>query len=515
MMHKKLIILIPAILVVLLGAAAAVLFSGSRSFSAGYFLRGTEGQCLWITSSGEPVRLTLSTSLAQKSAEKLKTGDKILLLHDGILESYPAQTGCYLLLKTGKGEENAIPADTYDTLVSMGWLEDTRRVASETPEEESTTRPVPAETSDDGEADAALSFALDTFRAVYERNEGNNTLYSPLSLRLALGLTANGAAGETRSQLETLLGLDTAALNEELKNTAARVASGENAKLANALYVKKGVLTLSDAFTETAKAYYDAELSASALDAAAADDVNKWVKKHTDGKIEKIVDSFDENAAMVLLSALSFDADWQQQYAAANVRKGEFTSAAGRKQTAQMMYSTERSYLETETATGFIKRYSGGHYAFAALLPKQGESIASVLESLTPAALETLLSAPQSIPTDTAMPQFSFTNTLSLREPLTSLGMTNAFDPEAADFSALGALSPGAGNIAVDLILQKTFIEVTPAGTSAAAVTEEIMTTASMILDQQTVILDRPFLFLIYETENNTPLFLGAVNSVG
>lgn len=513
-MRKKLKIIIPLIVILLLGCCAGLLFSGSRSFSTGVFLRGADGQALWITPSGAPVQLTFPAAIAERSAEKMKTGDRILLLHDGILETYPGSTGCYFLMKTGAGKESDIPADTYDSLRSMGWLAEDRGPA-ETPPEESTTRPVPVDPLAEEEIGAELSFALRSFREVYAGKTDQNTLFSPFSLRLALALTANGAAGDTRSQMETLLGLPADALNSELKQSADAFAAGGAVKLANTLYVKDGVLTLNDGFISTAKAYYDAEIRESLLDAAAVQDVNDWVKTHTDGKIEKIVEAFDENAAMVLLSALSFTADWQQKYAAGNVREGSFTNAAGREQKTDMMYSLEHSFLENDTVTGFLKHYAGGQFAFAALLPKPGETVSSVLENLTPASLAALLQNVQPVPTETGIPRFSFSDQFSLRQPLETLGMTAAFDPAAADFSPMGRLAPGAGNLSVDLILQKTFIEVTPAGTSAAAVTEEVMTTAAMIVDPQTVILDRPFLFMIFDTVNQIPLFLGVVNSVG
>ena len=60
-------------------------------------------------------------------------------------------------------------------------------------------------------------------------------------------------------------------------------------------------------------------------------------------------------------------------------------------------------------------------------------------------------------------------------------------------------------------MIHKTRIEVDAAGTKAAAVTGIGMRCESAAPEEYVVRLDRPFVYAIVDTENNYPLFLGAV----
>ena len=60
--------------------------------------------------------------------------------------------------------------------------------------------------ADDAFKNGAADFAVRLFQNTQE--EGKNSLISPLSVMLALSMTANGAKGETLAQMEVLLGGD-------------------------------------------------------------------------------------------------------------------------------------------------------------------------------------------------------------------------------------------------------------------------------------------------------------------
>ena len=95
-----------------------------------------------------------------------------------------------------------------------------------------------------------------------------------------------------------------------------------------------------------------------------------------------------------------------------------------------------------------------------------------------------------------------------------AMGMTDAFDTEKADFTGMGRSA--LGNIYINRVLHKTFIEVTPLGTRAGAATVvEVGDNAAPAEEPKSVILDRPFLYMIVDTQYNIPVFIGAMTGDG
>ena len=112
-----------------------------------------------------------------------------------------------------------------------------------------------------------------------------------------------------------------------------------------------------------------------------------------------------------------------------------------------------------------------------------------------------------------ALPKFQMEDTLSLAAPLASMGITDAFDPGLADFSALG--SCGSGPLYISEVLHKTFLSVDEQKTKAAAATLVAMDAGAECFVGREVILDRPFLCLLIHCETGLPLFMGAVMDIG
>jgi serpin B len=108
---------------------------------------------------------------------------------------------------------------------------------------------------------------------------------------------------------------------------------------------------------------------------------------------------------------------------------------------------------------------------------------------------------------DLTLPRWSFRREAALKELLASLGMPTAFT-DAADFSAMTADL----QLLVSEVLHQGFIAVDEHGTEAAAATAVVMTTTSALADTATLVLDRPFLFVVHDLELGTPLFAGRVS---
>ena len=252
---------------------------------------------------------------------------------------------------------------------------------------------------------AVMDFAAALLRQT-TKEEG--VLLSPVSLLYALGMTANGAAGTTLSQLEKAMGMDRDTLNDYLYTY--RMSLPENTKkcklsLANSLWVRD-IFRVEDSFLDNCVSYYDAEVYRSAFDEAMKSDLNHWVSNQTDGMIDKLLEQApDKRTMLYLVNAVCFDAKWKKPYEKDDIQKGVvFTAADGTRQTADLLWSQESLYLSDDNTTGFMKYYDGGRYAFVGLLPNEGVSIADYVAGLTGGKLHALLNDPQHGTVEAAIP---------------------------------------------------------------------------------------------------------------
>ena len=228
--------------------------------------------------------------------------------------------------------------------------------------------------------------------------------------------------------------------------------------------------------------------------------------------VKDVLDKVDPDAVMYLVNALAFEADWAAQYSEQQIRPGAFHAEGGELE-AELMYSEENVYLEGEGFTGFMKPYKGGRYAFAALLPTG--SLDALLGSLTGEKLAAALEGAENTAVETATPKFACESSFELSDALKALGMTDAFDGALADFGGMGESAQG--NIFINRVLHKTFIEADGLGTRAGAATVVEMNeeSAMIVEDVKQVFLDRPFAYMIVDTQYNVPLFFGVVTGEG
>ena len=211
-------------------------------------------------------------------------------------------------------------------------------------------------------------------------------LLSPVSVLYALGMTANGASGDTLTQLEQVMGMDLTALNDYLYTY--RMSLPENTKkcklsLANSLWLRD-IFRVDDAFLDTCANCYGAEAYRSAFDDSLVTDLNRWVDNKTDGMISSLLNQPPTDRTMLyLVNAVCFDAKWQEPYEKSDIEQGAtFTAAMASARRRPAVVQGERLPADDNT-TGFMKYYDGGRYAFVALLPSEGVSIADYVAGLT------------------------------------------------------------------------------------------------------------------------------------
>ena len=376
-------------------------------------------------------------------------------------------------------------------------------------------QPVSVEANDgEVEALAVTEFSVRLFQE--SREEGENTLVSPLSVLCALAMTANGARGETMAQMETLFGMPISELNEYLYVYTQALPEGKTYQLnlANSLWIRDdGRIQVEEDFLRTNATWYDAGVYQAPFDNSTVKDINAWVSENTDGMIDHVLDRVPEETVLYLINALCFEAQWKNIYYEHQVRDGVFTTEEGDSRDVELMYSNEYQYLEDDKAAGFMKFYDDEAYAFVALLPKEGVRLRDYIASLTGENLRTMLSNVQDTKVETAIPKFQSEYTVEMKEILQTLGMTDAFDPEQADLSGIGETSTGL--LYINQVLHKTYIAMDEQGTKAGAAT--VVATgegAAPPTEVKTVYLDRPFLYLIVDREAGLPVFMGTVMDI-
>ena len=383
-------------------------------------------------------------------------------------------------------------------------------------------------------------FSVDLLKqtAADEEDKTKNLLISPVSVSLALGMTMNGAKGQTLEEMQKVLGNDLTAaqLNayyagwsgklleptvfETCEVVGDQLVRGSEehypVTLANAVWINDNtnLIQVPQSFLQTVADFYKAGFYRAPFDQTTVDEVNAWCDENTHHMIPKVIDRLSERDCMLLANALTFEEEWETGYEPDKVGTGKFCPAGGEAHDAEMLYGTETRYLDDGRATGFIKDYSGGRFAFAAILPNEGITLDEYIEGLEEQSLRSILVNYVNADVRTTMPKFSFDYDTEMKDTLTALGMPTAFINGAADFTGLNEAE--GVDTWIDNVIHKTHIELCESGTKAAAVTVVIMRAngVSEPRETKTVVLDRPFLFMIYDRSNDLPLFIGAVRDV-
>ena len=384
--------------------------------------------------------------------------------------------------------------------------------------------------TDEKFAAAEMKLGIDLLKQCFDpTKEGEeNLLISPLSISTALAMTANGADGKTRAEMEKLLGggLTLEELNEYMAYYISRLPDEKKTKvyLADSIWFKdKDTFKVYDDFLETNKKFYGAQIYKTPFDDTTVSDVNSWVNQNTKGMIPSLLKKGsltpdeEKEILMMLINTVYFESEWKNPYE--NSYDGKFTDLNGKEHNIKRMNSAEREYYDLGDADAFKKPYLNGEYSFVGILPKEKNIVDYVKDLDAEKLLEGLkeYEDPNTIDLYVMIPKFKYDYSQSLKRVLAAIGMPLAFDKELADFAKINDTTfAGAPELYIDDVLHKTRIEVTEKGTKAAAVTAVMMAQASGIMPQKKkveIYLDRPFVYMIVD-KNNVPLFIGAATKL-
>ncbi len=362
------------------------------------------------------------------------------------------------------------------------------------------------------------AFAFDFFANVFneeQKGDDENFMISPFSMSMALAMTWNGSANDTKLAMQNTLGFkgwtddEVNGYFKKLKDAFQKTDPTTKLSIANSIWTNQNVKILPD-FITLNKTYYNATVeSVDFANSATVGRINKWAADNTNGLIENVIEETKPADLMYLLNALYFKGIWTSEFAVKNTSKMDFTAEHGSKTKVDMMQQESSfNYAHNETMQVVELPYGNKAFSMMVLLPKENKNLVDVTIALQQADywanLKRKLSNKE---VDLFLPKFKTEYSKKLNDVLIDMGMGIAFTPNKADFSRLSDK-----DAFVSFVTQDTYIATDEVGTEAAAVTSVGVTITSLPVRENVVFkADRPFIYMIQEKSSGSILFMGAV----
>jgi serpin B len=363
----------------------------------------------------------------------------------------------------------------------------------------------------------STEFALNIYGELAK--QPGNVFCSPLSISVALALTARGAAGPTLAEMAKVLHLP---LTDDKAHAAfgamflrncppAGAKAGPELQIANAIWVRKDI-RFTPEFTTTAENDYRAKIKS--VDFAQKDalckEINDWVAQQTHDRIKQVVkpEQIDGMTVAELVNAIYFKGAWQTQFDKADTKDGDFniTSEKSVKAPFMQLMKTEFDFANRPDCSLLQMPYRDSKLAMLFILPPPTESLEDLEKKLTAAKLKEWVGAMKPYKPIVRIPKFDIDYGAQLAPVLAGLGMPLAFNERQADFSRMTKDT----ELYISSVTHKAVVTVAEEGTEAAAATAVEMREKSRPI---AFFADRPFLFLIRDTQTGGILFMGRLTN--
>lgn len=363
--------------------------------------------------------------------------------------------------------------------------------------------------------DANNQFALELYTEL-SKNGKENIFYSPYSIFAALGMTYEGAKGETKDEIKSVFHFPE---DSTLRPNFAKIYNDINKneedyelRTGNALWVQKDYPFLEDYINIVVK-YYGGKVSN--LDFVKETEksrqtINNFIEEQTNGKIKDLIPKgvLDYLTRLVLTNAIYFKGTWQWEFNPKNTEEVDFKIRSTDIVKVPMMYmkpeKAKFNYADLEDLQILELPYKGEKISMLILLPKDN------LEDIQPLTIEKLKEWKSQTKEETLdeiyLPKFEFDTKYFMKEILSDMGMPTAFEMDA-DFSGMD----GTKSLYIKEVIHQAYVKVDEKGTEAAAATGVVMELTS-IMPKNIFRADHPFIFIIQQNDTGNILFLGRVN---
>jgi serpin B len=356
------------------------------------------------------------------------------------------------------------------------------------------------------------TFGFDLLREVDATRDPSqpNTVISPLSATMALGMALEGADGETFEAMRDALrfqGLSRDEINASyrgLMDLLLELDPEVQMEIANSTWAREN-FSFVQSFFDAVTANFDAEVrSLDFEDPGSKDIINAWVNEKTNGRIEEIVDVINPLDILFLINAVYFKGSWTTKFNADHTQAMPFhLEEGGEISVPTMSGEPEGRWGQVDGVQLGELPFGGEAFTMVFALPPEGQTVGEMVAELDDTTWNQWMGAMHEDGQLIHLPRFQVEWDGSLKNALTTMGMGPAFVPEA-DFSRL---TP-AEDAYISGVKQKTFLKVDEEGAEAAAVTSVTVGVTSAPMPME---VNRPFLVAIRERLSGTILFLGAM----
>ena len=360
-----------------------------------------------------------------------------------------------------------------------------------------------------------VRFSSETAAKIFA--EGENTVYSPVSLYMALGMVTELTEGQTKRQVTNLLGVsDSEALRQWTQSLWRQLYRDEKDSalwLGNAAFLNETMSFHKEPLEVLAKDYYASSYCLPMGTSGADKTIAAWLNQQTNDLLTDDTGAIrtEKRDLLRLYNTIYYKAPWQAEFFGGATAEDIFT-ADGTEQRADCMHiasegSPARKGEGYRCASLYLK--DGGQMSF--YLPDEGVAVEELLQR------ENFLQEAEDLLVDTfevrvnwSVPKFDLHDSLKLNDALQALGVTDAFDVSKADFAPLTE-QPAY----VESVNQAARVKIDEEGVEAAAYTEVDTNAAAappQEMPEEEMNLNRPFLFVIWK--DGAPLFVGAVQTM-
>ncbi len=396
--------------------------------------------------------------------------------------------------------------------------------SSDSPEEQEKSKEVtpftriPFTVDEKKAIDAAKPFGVDLFAKYSELSQEDNFIISPLSAIIDLGMLANGASGETQTEILEALGWGATGL-ENMNAYAQRLMTEypnmdhtTDIRLVNGIFYRDDRVSLEKIYSDKMKLVYDADTQSLGADGW-EQSISKWISDKSGGLI-KDMDLGYKGSLVSLLNVLYFKGFWATPFDKENTISNIFTCSDGSRNNVDYLCDKRSvAVYQNEFFTCVSLPFGNHAYYIDFMLPDEERGLDACLQALNMQMWEDSWNFTQTMRVNLRIPKFELAHISNFNKSLQVLGIKKAFESGAELDRMLGN---NFGDVKVSSVMQGCAFSIDEEGVTAASTTSVNIgeTMPPPLQDGGDFFLDRPFVFAIRENSSGAILFMGKISKL-
>ena len=356
-------------------------------------------------------------------------------------------------------------------------------------------------------------FSFDIYKKL--KKSDKNLVFSPTSITSAVAMTYIGSKNNTLQEIRNTFyfNKNITDFSKDYKNLMFLDNKKNSVQFyyANSIWLQKGIKLNSD-FSDINKKYFSSTLyQTDYIDNPEKSRIaiNNWVEKSTNNKIKNLLQplSIDNSTRLVLVNALYYKGAWKKKF---NKNKN----------TIEDFQVGTRKFIETEYMNNAINTfyyndkysqiveipYTNLNVSLLIILPKSFKKIKKIEKNLNTDFYDMYINNRIRKRVSISIPKFNIESDFDLNKTLNDLGMKEAFTG-TADFSGI----TNSEKLHISKVVHKANITIDEEGTEAAAATAVVMRKTSILLDEVILKINKPFIFMLRNTNTNCIYFMGKI----